>query len=152
MIQATNQDVLGDAVAVAAARQLEEDFDLERWAQEAFVDEPFTKLVALVGLGAALFYKAEVGKNPKVNSYWDALVYISTCCSVGYGDIFAQTPIGKAIGTVVMTIGPAMANAAFDGSARARAQEAEDQKKIQLELLGTMREILSELRKRPLAS
>src|SRR5277367_7026715 len=125
--------VLGDAVAQAAANQLEQEFDLERWAQESFNDEPFTKLVALVGLGAALFYKAEVGRNPKVNSYWDALVYVSTCASVGYGDIFAHTPIGKAIGSVVMTIGPSMANAAFDGSSRARAQEAEEEKKIQLE-------------------
>jgi hypothetical protein len=146
---ATNaQDVLGEAVAVAAAKQLDQDFDLERWAQEAFNDEPFTKLVALVGLGAALFYKAEVGNNPKVTSYWDALVYISTCCSVGYGDIFAHTPIGKAIGSIVMTIGPAMANAAFDGSARARAKEAEESQRLQQELLATMKEILAELRSR----
>lgn len=145
----TTQNVLSEAVAAAAVKQLDEQFDLERWAQESMNDEPFTKLVALVGLGAALFYKAEVGKNPKVTSYWDALVYVSTCASVGYGDIFAQTPIGKAIGSVVMTIGPAMANAAFDGSSRARAQEAEDQKRIQLELLGTMKEILAELKRRP---
>jgi hypothetical protein len=141
------ENVVGDATLAAAAKQLDEGFDLDRWAQESFNDEPFSKLVALVGLGAALFYKAEVGKNPKVNSYWDALVYVSTCASVGYGDIFAQTPIGKAIGSIVMTIGPAMANAAFDGSARERAKEAEEQKKIQLELLGTMKEILAELRR-----
>ena len=144
----STQAVLGEAVAAAAARQLDEEFDLERWAQESFNDEPFTKLVALVGLGAALFYKAEVGKNPKVNSYWDALVYVSTCASVGYGDIFAHTPIGKAIGSIVMTIGPSMANAAFDGSSRARAQEAEAQVKVQKELLATMKEILAELKKR----
>jgi len=149
MIQREAQDVLGEAMAVAAAKQLDEELDLERWSQEAFNDEPFTKLVALVGFGAALFYKAEVGKNPKVNSYWDALVYVSTCASVGYGDIFAHTPIGKAIGSIVMTIGPAMANAAFDGSSRARAQEAEESKRVQLELLGTMKEILAELKRRP---
>jgi hypothetical protein len=144
----STQAVLGEAVAAAAAKQLDEEFDLERWAQESFNDEPFTKLVALVGLGAALFYKAEVGQNPKVNSYWDALVYISTCCSVGYGDIFAHTPIGKAIGSVVMTIGPAMANAAFDGASHQRAREAEAQAALQKELLATMKEILAELKKR----
>src|SRR5277367_5585956 len=138
--------VLGDAVAQAAANQLDEELDLERWAQESFNDEPFTELVALVGLGAALFYKAEVGKNPKVNSYWDALVYISTCCSVGYGDIFAHTPTGKAIGSVVMTIGPAMANAAFDGSARERRKAEEASAGFQRELLDTMKQILVELR------
>lgn len=152
--------VLGDAVAQAASKQLGlwgsagkdgpgDDFDLEHWAQEWFNDEPFTKLVALVGVGAALFYKAEVGKNPKVNSYWDALVYVSTCASVGYGDIFAHTPIGKAIGTVVMTIGPSMANAAFDGSSRERKKAEEESAALQRELLGTMKEILAELRRRP---
>lgn len=151
--------VLSRAVTQAAQKQLDEDFDLEAWAQEWFNDEPFTKLVALVGVGAALFYKAELGHNPKVNSYWDALVYVSTCCSVGYGDIFAHTPTGKAIGSVVMTIGPAMANAAFDGSARERrkAEEAqqraiETQASLQRELLATMREILAELKARPAAS
>ena len=141
--------VLSDAVAKAAAKQLDEDFDLERWAQEWFNDEPFTKLVALVGLGAALFYKAELGQNPKVNSYWDALVYVSTCASVGYGDIFARTPVGKIVGTVVMTIGPAMANAAMDGRRRDREREADEQRAQQAELLGTMKEILAELRRRP---
>ena len=141
--------VLSDAVAKAAAKQLDDEFDLERWSQEWFNDEPFTKLVALVGLGAAVFYKAEVGHNPKVTSYWDALVYVSTCCSVGYGDIFAHTPIGKALGSVVMTIGPAMANAAFDGSARERRKEADEAQALQRELLGTMKEILAELRRRP---
>ncbi len=47
-----------------------------------------------------------------------------------------------------MTIGPSMANAAFDGSSRARAQEAEAQVKVQQELLATMKEILAELKKR----
>jgi hypothetical protein len=128
--------------------QLDQELDLEKWAQDSFTDEPFTKLITLVGLGAALFYKAEVGHNPKVTSYWDALVYVSTCCSVGYGDIFAQTPVGKAVGTFVMTVGPAMANAAFDGSSRQRAKEAEEQKQLQVELLSTMKEILAELRKK----
>ena len=140
--------VLAEAVTKAARLHLEEDFDLERWAQEAFVDEPFTKLVALVGIAAALFYKAERGKNPKVTSYWDALVYVSTCFSVGYGDIFAHTPVGKAIGSFIMTVGPAMANAAFDGSSRARAAEAEEAQGLQRELLATMQQILAELKKR----
>lgn len=150
MTHATAQEVLGDALAQAATKQLDDNFDIERWSQEMFNDEPFTKLVALVGFGAALFYKAEAGQNPKVNSYWDALVYVSTCLSVGYGDIFPHTPLGKAIGSVIMTVGPAMANKAFDGSARVRDKQAAEQKELQLELLGTMKDILAELRKRPL--
>jgi voltage-gated potassium channel len=121
---------------------------LERWAQNAFQDEPFTKLIALVGLGAALFFKAEVGNNPKVKSYWDALVYVSTCASVGYGDIFAQTPVGKAIGTFVMTVGPAMANAAFAGGRLQREAEARVQDAQDAEMLEVLKQILEEVRKK----
>jgi hypothetical protein len=120
---------------------------LEEWAVQAFGDEPFTKLVAMVGIGAAIFYKAELGRNPKVNSYWDALVYVSTCASVGYGDIFAQTPLGKAVGSFVMTVGPAMANAALQGGRLAREREAAEAQALQTEMLGTLRQILAELKK-----
>jgi hypothetical protein len=53
-----------------------------------------------------------------VRSYWDALHYITTALSVGYANVFPVTPIGKAIGAVVMTIGPAMSARALDGVAR----------------------------------
>ena len=49
-----------------------------------------------------------------MKSYYDALVYVSTNLSVGYSDIFARTPRGKAIGTALMTYGPAMAAKIFD--------------------------------------
>jgi hypothetical protein len=68
----------------------------------------------MVLLASWLFYKAEKGHNPKVNSLYDALVYVSTNLSVGYSDIFAKTPRGKAIGTALMTYGPAMAAKIFD--------------------------------------
>lgn len=70
-------------------------------------------LTTLFG-GAFLFYLAEREVNPKVGSYWDALVYISTCFSVGYSDIFAKTSSGKAIATAIMTFGPAMTAAILD--------------------------------------
>lgn len=133
-------------VAVDPAVDAEEK--LESWAQSTFADEPFTKLIALVGLGSALFYKAEHGHNPKVQSYYDALIYVSTCASVGYGDIFAVTPVGKLIGTFVMTIGPAMANAAFVGGHLARDHERAEAQKTQLQILETMQQILAELKKR----
>lgn len=50
--------------------------------------------VATVLVGAYLFYKAEVGRNPKVTSFYDALVYCSpTNLSVGYSDIFREDRI-----------------------------------------------------------
>jgi H+/gluconate symporter-like permease len=120
-------------------------FDLERWAQDTFVDHPFSKLASLVALGAVLFYRAETGKNPKCKSYMDALVYVSTCASVGYGDIFAQTPVGKAVGSLMMTVGPAMANAAFVGHSRVRESERVEALAVQQQILSTLQEILARL-------
>ena len=65
-------------------------------------------------LGAAAFYAAEHGQNPKIATYYDALVYTSTNLSVGYSDILARTALGKAIGSVLMTYGPALAARALD--------------------------------------
>jgi len=62
----------------------------------------------LVSWGAAAFYWAEAGANPSVRTYWDALHYIATSLSVGYANIFPVTALGKAIGAVVMTVGPAL--------------------------------------------
>lgn len=82
--------------------------------RDGFAKDPMGSVLATVLGGAWLFYKAERGHNPKVKSYYDALVYVSTNLSVGYSDIFAKTPRGKAIGSALMTYGPAMAAKIFD--------------------------------------
>ena len=82
------------------------------------VATPGEELSLLVAWGSALFYWAEAGANPMVRSYWDALHYISTALSVGYANLFPVTALGKAIGSVVMTIGPAMSARALDTSPR----------------------------------
>lgn len=76
--------------------------------------EPANTAAAVVVLGAILFYAAERGKNPKIESLYDALVYASTNISVGYSDILARTPLGKTIGSVLMTYGPAIAARSLD--------------------------------------
>jgi hypothetical protein len=120
---------------------------LERWAQGTFADEPVSKLFALVGVGSWLFYKAEVGKNKNVNSIWDAMTYVSACTSVGHGNILPETPVGKMVSSFVMTIGPAMANAALTGGQLAREQQHREQQATQQEILTTMQSILAELKK-----
>ena len=85
--------------------------------REGFAKDPMGSVLATVLGGAWMFYKAERGHNPKVKSYYDALVYVSTNLSVGYSDIFAKTPRGKAIGSALMTYGPAMAAKIFDAPA-----------------------------------
>ena len=82
--------------------------------REGFAKDPMGSVLATVLGGAWMFYKAERGHNPKVKSYYDALVYVSTNLSVGYSDIYAKTPRGKAIGSALMTYGPAMAAKIFD--------------------------------------
>ncbi len=71
--------------------------------------------------GAAwLFYQAERHDNPKVTSYWDALMYVSTSLSVGYHDVFPRTPAGKIIAAVVQAVGPALSGVALEAPASAR--------------------------------
>jgi hypothetical protein len=123
--------------ALAAAAT--EDLSLERLGA-AIGERPLESAIALVAASAAIFYQAEKGKNPKCETYWDALVYCSTCISVGYGDIFARTPIGKIVGSVLMTVGPAIANKALDGPPR------ESTDAVQREILATLKQVLAELR------
>ena len=90
---------------------------LERFkggVRASYAKDPMGSVLAAVLGGAWLFYRAELGHNPKVTSYYDALVYVSTNLSVGYSDIFAKTPRGKAIGTALMTYGPAMSANIFN--------------------------------------
>jgi voltage-gated potassium channel Kch len=100
---------------------------------------PARNTAALVAASAAIFYAAERDHNPKVNDIWDALVYCSTCLSVGYGDIFARTPVGKIIGSFLMTIGPALSGAALDGTS------ANGQDDLQVEVLTTLKAILAKM-------
>lgn len=66
-------------------------------------------------LGASyLFWLAEREANPQVRSFWDALVFVSTCLSVGYAQTFAVTPSGKAIASFLMTAGPSLTARFFD--------------------------------------
>lgn len=116
--------------------------DIDRWAAR-LGDRPCENTLGLVGAATLLFYQAEKNHNPKVNDVWDALVYCSTCISVGYGDIFAHTPVGKIIGSLLMTIGPAMAAKTLDGPPPADADA------VQRETLVTLKEILAELRAKP---
>src|SRR4051794_3756418 len=85
--------------------------------REGVARDPLDALMVTVLGGSFLFYIAEKDENPKVRTYWDALLYISTCLSVGYADIFARTKPGQAIATAIMTVGPAMAAKALDPTA-----------------------------------
>jgi voltage-gated potassium channel len=107
-------------VLAALAAAAEPDFgkkalaDAKEKLREGFTDDPMGVTASTVLVASWLFYKAEKGHNPKVNSFYDALVFVSTNLSVGYSDIFAKTSAGKAIGTALMTVGPSMATRFMD--------------------------------------
>lgn len=115
--------------------------------RSAIARDPFDATVVTVLGGAFLFYVAEKGHNPKVESYWDALLFISTCLSVGYADVFARTPAGKAIASAVMTVGPAMSGAMLDAPAAPDQPDASAQLlEVQRAIAGKLDAILTELR------
>jgi len=126
---------------VALGLSLPENFgaELERWAAK-LGESPCRNTAGLVGLSAVLFYVLEKERNPKVNDVWDAMVYCSTCLSVGYGDIFAKTPLGKLLGSALMTMGPAMAARTMDGAGGEARRDA-----LQEEVVGTLKKILERL-------
>jgi voltage-gated potassium channel len=118
-------------VLAALAAATEPEFGREAIARlksglrEKYAEDPMGSTMATVLVASWLFYRAERGHNPKVQSFYDALVYVSTNLSVGYSDIFAKTPAGKAIGSTLMTFGPAMAAGVLDEPNEAKKSEAD---------------------------
>lgn len=82
--------------------------------RDAVHRDPMDAAAVTVLGGAWLFFLAERGHNPKILSYWDSLVFVSTSLSVGYADSFARTPAGKALASALMTFGPALSARFFD--------------------------------------
>ena len=88
--------------------------ELKNDLRDTLVRDPLDSVVMTVLVGAYLFYQAEKDENPKVQTFNDALVFVSTSISVGYSDIFAKTEKGKIIASTLQTFGPALAAAALD--------------------------------------
>src|SRR4029079_15014956 len=112
--------------------------EIDRWAA-ALADSPARNTATLVGLSTVVFYILEKNHNPKVNDVWDAMVYCSTCLSVGYGDIFAKTPLGKILGSALVTLGPNLAGRTLEGEGEKRRDE------MQAQTLETLQRILTTL-------
>ena len=120
--------------------------DLKSALRGAVAADPFDATLTMVVGGAFLFYLAEKGKNPKVETFWDALVFVSTCASVGYADVFARTPAGKAIASAVMTFGPAISGAVLDEPKSEGRGDAEKMLAVQEVMVDKLGAILAELR------
>src|SRR3954465_5467834 len=99
--------------------QIPDRIPLDEWSAK-MTEKPLQNTALLVAGPGALFYAPERDHYPKVNDIFDALVYTSTCLSVGYGDIFAKTPAGKLLGTALMTYGPSLTAEGYDPDAKRR--------------------------------
>lgn len=117
--------------------------------RELVTRDPIDTLIVAVLGGGYLFYLAEKGKNPRVNTIWDAFVFVATALSVGYDQTFARTDSGKAIAAFVMTFGPAAATAAFDPPAREAEAQAAEALATQKAILERLDGILETLKKLP---
>lgn len=81
-----------------------------RDSQEFLERNRITEVGSILGLtivtGALGFFYAEQGVNPNVHSFrdgvWWAMVTVTT---IGYGDIYPVTTVGRAIAVVLMVIG-----------------------------------------------
>ena len=107
-----DQAAMGAAVGVLRAL-LGEDLEasyalLKRRFRETLARDPLDSVLTIVVTGSVLFWLAEKEHNPRCASFFDALAFITTSLSVGYDDVFAKTSVGKAVASVVMTVGPAL--------------------------------------------
>ena len=120
---------------------------LEKRFIEATRANPLESLAFMLIGGSLVFMAAEKPVNSKVNSFWDALYFISTCASVGYADIVAKTHLGKAVGSLVMTFGPALCAMALDRPDIAPMGTDAEPRTDMAPLLAKMDAILAELQR-----
>ena len=137
------------AVLASLASQTGGETSYASWKSSlkaAVSSDPFDALLVTVVGGALLFYLAEKDKNPKVRTYVDALLFVSTCVSVGYADVFACTPAGKAIASAVMTFGPALSGGIFDDPKGGGGVASPEMLALQRVIVDKLDAILTEMR------
>ena len=128
--------------------QIPASVPLDDWAVH-LTAAPLRNAAVLVSASATAFLAAERGHNPQVRDIYDALLYCSTCLTVGFAEVSPRTPIGKLIGTVLMTIGPALAAKALDGRG-IPGESAGSRDATQDEILATLKGILAKMEAQPL--
>lgn len=136
------------ALGIAAATQSGEGGELAALKDKlrgAAKDDPIDALLATVLGGGLLFYNLEHGKNPRVNTYWDAVLYVATSLSVGYDDCFPKTQAGNALASLVHTFGPSLAANALSPTRASQEAAAKAAAAKDAELLAVNKAILARL-------
>jgi hypothetical protein len=134
--------VSSQQIVDAVRRLVERRGEFESDVIERFTRYPMETLAGFLLGTSAAFYLAERDVNPRVKTFVDALYYISTCLSVGYADVFAQTQTGRAVATLVMTVGPSLTGELLDPPHKAVSASSVNQE-LMIERLDA---ILEELR------
>jgi hypothetical protein len=116
-------------VLAALAAAAEPDFGrealdrLKSAMRRRYAEDPIDATVTTALVASWLFYRAERGKNPRVNSFYDALVCVASNLAADQNDVFAQTSAGKLIGSALLTFGPAMGMRVLDDPRSADAPD-----------------------------
>ncbi len=140
--------ISGERIAAALREIINRRGEWQTMLVDRFNDHPLESLTGFLFSASVAFYLAERDVNPKIQTFVDSLYYISTCMSVGYADVFAQTQQGKLIATLTMTVGPALTASALNPPGRAEPASAHGQEL----LLERLDAILAELRQNRLDS
>jgi hypothetical protein len=131
---------------VLAAQDVGSMYDsAKRELRALFARDPIDALVVTCLGSAWLFYVAERDENPKVRSFADALVFVSTSFSVGYCDFVAVTSAGKAIASTLNAIGPSMASRALETPAAERAEAQREAIATQREAIDAQRALIARI-------
>ncbi len=145
------QDRRGELLLSLAVAALRDPLfeGLKTDVRNALTNDPIDSVLLTVLIGSHLFYECEKGINPKVVTFNDALVFVSTSISVGYSDIFAKSEKGKLIATALQTFGPALSAQALDKPNVASSRMDEELLATQHKMLDKLDAILTELKARP---
>jgi len=108
---------------------------------------PVETLFFLVTGSAMILYLAEREVNEGIDSYDDALYYISTCLSVGYANVFPTTQLGKLVAAMVMMVGPGLSAWLVESKTVSRHAQEAAAKDEHGALLEKLEAILQELRR-----
>ncbi|WP_433927252.1 hypothetical protein AB3662_29560 [Sorangium cellulosum] len=132
------------AVGLAAGGAGELSFaEVKQRFRSAMTRDPLDSLAAMVLGCSYLFYQAEHAENPRCARFVDALLFISTCLSGGYTDLFARTAAGKTIASFAMAFGPTLVGSALSAPGGAPASQGpEEQNRAILERLDGILEAL----------
>ena len=70
------------------------------------VIDKVTNLIVFVFIMAAMVYATQVGMNPSIHSYLDALYFtVTSLTTTGYGDVLMIGKLGRIISIIIMALG-----------------------------------------------